>query len=105
MEKQYYRKLIQLWKPLKIFTYCSENCKKINSFIPIQYFYPINQYLHLVEFNERLFQNREKDKIVFIGKTVTNENWKSLSIPFGKSEEYNQGKFAKPKRTSHFTDD
>ena len=44
-------------------------------------------------------------QIVFIGKTVTNENWKSLSIPFGKSEEYNQGKFAKPKRTSHFTDD
>ncbi|MDB9779978.1 DUF1572 domain-containing protein [Flavobacteriaceae bacterium] len=44
-------------------------------------------------------------QIVFIGKTVTNKNWKSLSIPFGKSEEYNQGKFAKPKRTSHFTDD
>jgi uncharacterized damage-inducible protein DinB len=44
-------------------------------------------------------------QIVFIGKTVTNENWDSLSIPFGKSEEYNQGKFAKPKRTSHFIDD
>ena len=44
-------------------------------------------------------------QIVFIGKTVTNENWDSLSIPFGKSEEYNQGKFAKRKRTSHFTDD
>lgn len=44
-------------------------------------------------------------QIVFIGKTVTNENWDSLLIPFGKSEEYNQGKFAKPKRTSHFTDD
>ena len=44
-------------------------------------------------------------QIVFIGKTVTNENWKSLSIPFGKSKEYNQGKFAKPKRTSHFNND
>mgnify|MGYP000905558079 FL=1 len=44
-------------------------------------------------------------QIVFIGKTVTNENWHSLSIPFGKSAAYNQGKFAKPKRTSHFTDD
>ena len=44
-------------------------------------------------------------QIVFIRKTITNENWDSLSIPFGKSEEYNQGKFAKPKRTSHFTDD
>ena len=41
-------------------------------------------------------------QIVFIGNAVTNENWDSLSIPFGKSEEYNQGKFAKPKRTSHF---
>ena len=41
-------------------------------------------------------------QIVFIGKTITNENWDSLSIPFGKSEEYNQGKFAKPKRTSCF---
>ena len=28
-------------------------------------------------------------QIVFIGKTITNENWDSLSIPFGKSEEYN----------------
>mgnify|MGYP006061439645 FL=1 len=41
-------------------------------------------------------------QIVFIGNAVTNENWDSLSIPFGKSEEYNQGKFAKPKRTSYF---
>ena len=44
-------------------------------------------------------------QIVFIGKIVANKNWKSLSIPLGKSEEYNQGKFAKPKRTSHFTND
>ena len=44
-------------------------------------------------------------QIVYIGKTVTNENWDSLSTPFRKSEEYNHGKFAKPKRTSHFTDD
>ena len=44
-------------------------------------------------------------QIVFIRKIVANKNWKSLSIPLGKSEQYNQGKFAKPKRTSHFTDD
>ena len=44
-------------------------------------------------------------QIVFIGKTVTNEICESLLIPFGKSKEYNQGKFAKPKRTSHFTED
>ena len=41
-------------------------------------------------------------QIVFIGNAVTNENWDSLSIPFGKSEEYNEGKFAKPKRTPYF---
>ena len=44
-------------------------------------------------------------QIVFIGKTLKNKNWKSLSIPYGKSEEYNSNKFSKPKRTSHFTED
>lgn len=43
-------------------------------------------------------------QIVFIGKTLKNENWKSLSIPFGKSKGYNDEKFSKPKRTSHFTE-
>ena len=43
-------------------------------------------------------------QIVFIGKTLKNKNWKSLSIPYGKSEEYNSNKFSKPKRTSHFTE-
>jgi len=44
-------------------------------------------------------------QIVFIGKMIQNEEWKSLSIPRGKSREYNQEKFAKPKRKEHFTDD
>jgi hypothetical protein len=44
-------------------------------------------------------------QIVFIGKLVTNENWKSLSIPKGNSKAYNADKFNKPKRTEHFTDD
>ena len=37
-------------------------------------------------------------QIVFIGKIVHNENWKSLSISRGKSKEYNKEKFSKPKR-------
>ncbi len=44
-------------------------------------------------------------QIVFIGKMIANEDWSSLSIPKGNSKEYNQEKFAKPKRREHFTDD
>jgi hypothetical protein len=44
-------------------------------------------------------------QIVFIGKMVTNEQWKSLSIPRGNSAQYNAGKFAQPKHKEHFTDE
>lgn len=44
-------------------------------------------------------------QIVFVGRMVVGENWKSLSIPKGKSKEYNQQKFAEPKRIQHFTDE
>jgi hypothetical protein len=44
-------------------------------------------------------------QIVFIGKSLQQSNWKSLSIPKGNSEVYNKEKFSKPKRTEHFTDD
>lgn len=44
-------------------------------------------------------------QIVFLGKMLCNENWHSLSIPRGQSENYNAGKFAKEKRKVHFTDD
>ena len=44
-------------------------------------------------------------QIVFIGKMLQQENWTSLSIPKGKSRDYNKEKFDKPKRTQHFTDD
>jgi hypothetical protein len=45
------------------------------------------------------------EQIVFIGKIIQNKNWNSLSIPKGKSKEYNKEKFSKPKRKKHFTDD
>jgi len=45
------------------------------------------------------------DQIVFIGKAVMNENWSSLSISKGKSNDYNKDKFSKPKRKEHFTND
>ena len=44
-------------------------------------------------------------QIVFVGKLILNEQWETLSIPKGASEDYNREKFAKPRRTEHFTDD
>jgi hypothetical protein len=34
-------------------------------------------------------------QIVYIGKMITKENWHSLSIPKGKSQEFNKEKFGK----------
>jgi len=44
-------------------------------------------------------------QIIFIAKMVCDDKWNSLSIPKGSSNEYNAGKFAKPKHTQHFTDE
>ncbi len=44
-------------------------------------------------------------QIVYLGKHIKGLAWESLSIPKGKSEEYNQLKFGSGKRREHFTDD
>ena len=44
-------------------------------------------------------------QIVFIGKMASENTWHSLSIPRGKSKEYNAEKFAKPKHKEHFTNE
>lgn len=44
-------------------------------------------------------------QIVFLGKMLSNENWKSLSIPRGGTESFNEEKFAKGKRMEHFIDE
>jgi hypothetical protein len=44
-------------------------------------------------------------QIVFIGKMASENTWYSLSIPRGKSKEYNAEKFAKPKHKEHFTNE
>lgn len=44
-------------------------------------------------------------QIVYIGKMVSDANWKSLSIPKGNSQAFNAEKFAKKKERKHFTDD
>ncbi len=44
-------------------------------------------------------------QIVFIGKMLADDKWVTLSIPKGKSEDYNATKFAKPTERGHFTDE
>ena len=44
-------------------------------------------------------------QIVFIGKLIKGNKWKSLSIPKGQSITYNAEKFSKDKMKKHFTED
>ncbi len=44
-------------------------------------------------------------QIVFIGKMICDDNWKSLSVPKGKSKEFNAEKFSQPKHKEHFTNE
>ncbi|WP_111684260.1 DUF1572 family protein [Winogradskyella tangerina] len=44
-------------------------------------------------------------QIVFLGKLIKGSAWSSLSIPKGKSKDYNSEKFSKDKGKRHFTDD
>lgn len=43
-------------------------------------------------------------QILYIGKSLKGDGWKSLSIPKGQSRGFNQDKFAKEKTIRHFTD-
>ena len=42
---------------------------------------------------------------VHIAKEIKGAEWKSLSIPKGKSDSYNKDKFSQPKMTKDYTDD
>ena len=44
-------------------------------------------------------------QLVFIGKFIKNTDWKSLSIPKGKSTDFNALKFSNKKSKTHFTED
>lgn len=43
-------------------------------------------------------------QLVYLGKMLLNENWKSLSIPRNKSADFNKERFDKDKERKHFTD-
>lgn len=44
-------------------------------------------------------------QIVYVGRMIKGDNWTSLSIPKGKSKEFNQDKFSKGKHHGHYTDE
>ncbi|MCM4155967.1 DUF1572 family protein [Gramella sp. AN32] len=44
-------------------------------------------------------------QIVYIGRMIKGNEWKSLSIPKGKSSHFNNEKFSRGKHGGHFTDD
>ncbi|GEO03148.1 hypothetical protein AAE02nite_08120 [Adhaeribacter aerolatus] len=44
-------------------------------------------------------------QLVYIGKMVKSDNWQSLTIPKGKSSDFNTVKFSKGKHQGHFSDD
>jgi len=44
-------------------------------------------------------------QMVYIGKMALNDKWKNLSIPRGKSQDFNDEKFSREKHRGHFTDD
>ncbi|WP_462248281.1 DUF1572 family protein [Ekhidna sp.] len=44
-------------------------------------------------------------QIVFLAKMIKGNDWVSLSIPKGGSEEYNKQKFSSDKSDKHFTDE
>lgn len=43
-------------------------------------------------------------QILYIGKILKGNDWKTLSIPKGASQSYNQDKFSQEKQIRHFTD-
>ncbi len=44
-------------------------------------------------------------QIVYVARMIKGDTWKSLSIPKGKSSNYNVEKFSKEKRPEHFSDE
>jgi len=44
-------------------------------------------------------------QVVYIGSMLKGSDWESLSIPKGKSSDFNKEKFSKGKHKAHFTDE
>ena len=44
-------------------------------------------------------------QIVYVARMIKGNEWNSLTIPKGKSKEFNKNKFSQPKKRGHFSDD
>lgn len=44
-------------------------------------------------------------QIVYVGRMIKGDDWTSLSIPKGKSKDFNRDKFSKGKHQGHYTDE
>jgi len=44
-------------------------------------------------------------QIVYVGRMIKGGKWRSLSIPKGKSKDFNSNKFSKGKHSGYFTDE
>lgn len=44
-------------------------------------------------------------QVIYIARMLRGNDWTSLSIPKGKSADFNQEKFSQPKQRGHFSDD
>jgi len=44
-------------------------------------------------------------QIVYVGRMIKGDKWQSLTIPKGKSKDFNSNKFSKGKHSGHFTDE
>ncbi len=44
-------------------------------------------------------------QVVYVGRMIKGKDWQSLSIPKGKSTDYNADKFSKGEHGGHFTDE
>lgn len=66
-----------------------------------------NQAHSIVEAINRQFAHYSYHigQIVYIGRMIKGDDWKSLTIPKGKSANFNNAKFSKGKHKGHFTDD
>ena len=66
-----------------------------------------NQSHSIVEAVNRQFAHYSYHigQIVYIGRMIKGKDWKSLTIPKGKSSDFNKAKFAKGKHGGHFSDD
>ncbi|RTE52266.1 DUF1572 domain-containing protein [Arenibacter aquaticus] len=66
-----------------------------------------NQSHSLVEAVNRQFAHYSYHigQIVYIGRMIKGKDWKSLTIPKGKSSDFNKAKFLKGIHGGHFSDD